>query len=110
MGRRGLSGGLLFLLSFWLGFCQGFMDDADGDFDSGGDGADGFSALAAGQDRGALVVVDHRASTAESDTAVSPARTWRTFIKRTSSEREHRLTPGRRFPRGQRSETRSFTC
>ena len=81
MGRRGLSGGLLFLLSLWLGFCQGFMDDADGDFDSGGDGADGFSALAAGQDRGALVV-DHGASTTEPDTAVSPARTWRAFIKR----------------------------
>jgi hypothetical protein len=41
------------------------MDDADGDFDSGGDGADGFSALAAGQDRGAFVVVDHGASTAD---------------------------------------------
>jgi hypothetical protein len=65
LGRRGLSGGFLFLLSLWLGFCQGFMDDADGDFDSGGEGADGFSALAAGQDRGAFVVVDHGASTAD---------------------------------------------
>ncbi|MFI6796304.1 hypothetical protein [Streptosporangium canum] len=35
------------------------MDDADGDLDAGGDGADGFPALAAGQDRGAFVVVDH---------------------------------------------------
>ena len=31
------------------------MDNADGDFDPGGGGADGFSALTAGQDRGPLV-------------------------------------------------------
>lgn len=37
------------------------MDDADGDFDSCGDGADGFAALAAGEDGGAFVVVDHGA-------------------------------------------------
>lgn len=35
------------------------MDDADGDFDSGGDGADGFRAFAAGEDGGVFVVVDH---------------------------------------------------
>ncbi|WP_170222943.1 hypothetical protein [Nonomuraea turkmeniaca] len=63
-------GGVLFLLSPWLGFCQGSMDDADGDFDSGGDGVDGFSALAAGQDRGSFVVVDHGAAPAP---AVFPA-------------------------------------
>jgi hypothetical protein len=36
------------------------VDDADGDLDSGGDGADGFAALAAGEDGGAFVVVDDR--------------------------------------------------
>jgi len=36
------------------------VDDADGDLDSGGDGADGFAALAAGKDGGAFVVVDDR--------------------------------------------------
>lgn len=39
------------------------MDDADGDLDAGGDGADGFAALAAGKDGGAFVVVDHGAVT-----------------------------------------------
>ncbi|MBB5782007.1 VOC family protein [Nonomuraea jabiensis] len=34
------------------------MDDADGDLHPGGDGADGFPALAAVEDRGAFVVVD----------------------------------------------------
>ncbi|MFD8562685.1 hypothetical protein ACFV1N_35855 [Streptosporangium canum] len=43
------------------------MDDADGEVDSGGDGADGFSALAAGEDGGALVVVDHRPTAADLD-------------------------------------------
>ncbi|MER6512903.1 hypothetical protein ABT158_39270 [Nonomuraea sp. NPDC001636] len=33
------------------------MDDADGDGDRGGDGADGFTAFAADQDAGALVGV-----------------------------------------------------
>lgn len=34
------------------------MDDADGDADASGDGADGFTALAAAEDGGAFVVVD----------------------------------------------------
>jgi hypothetical protein len=45
------------------------VDDTDGDFDSGGDGADGFAALAAGEDGGAFVVVDH--GTAAADPAAS---------------------------------------
>jgi hypothetical protein len=36
---------------------QGLVHDADGDFDTSGDSADGFPALAAGEDGGALVVV-----------------------------------------------------
>jgi hypothetical protein len=56
--------GLLVPLGLWLGFGQGFVDDADRDLDPGGDGADGFSALAAGQDRGAFVVVDHGSAAA----------------------------------------------
>jgi hypothetical protein len=36
----------------------------DRDLDSGGDGADGFAAFAAGQDGGALVVVDQRSAAA----------------------------------------------
>ena len=40
------------------------MHDADGDFDAGGDGADGFPALAAGEAGSALVVVDDGAPTA----------------------------------------------
>ena len=47
-----------------LGAGQGLVHDADRDLDSGGDGADGFAAFAAGQDGGALVVVDHRAAAA----------------------------------------------
>ncbi|MER7133119.1 hypothetical protein [Streptosporangium saharense] len=35
------------------------MDDADGDLDADGDGADGFPALAAAKDGGTFVVVDH---------------------------------------------------
>jgi hypothetical protein len=45
------------------------VDDAYRDFDSGGDGADGFSALAAGQDRGAFVVVDHGSAAADAAAA-----------------------------------------
>lgn len=41
------------------------MDDADGDFHSGGDGADGFAALAAVEDRGAFVVVDNGSAAAD---------------------------------------------
>jgi hypothetical protein len=41
-----------------LGACEGLVDDADRDFDSGGDGTDGFPALTAGEDGGALVVVE----------------------------------------------------
>lgn len=41
------------------------MDDADGDLDAGGDGADGFPALAAGEDGGAFVVVDHGSAAAD---------------------------------------------
>lgn len=48
------------------------MDDADGDLDAGGDGADGFPALAAGQDRGAFVVVDH--GSAATDPAAAAGR------------------------------------
>lgn len=66
--------GLLVPLSL-SGLGQGFVDDADGDFDSGGDGADGFSALAAGQDRGAFVVVDH--GSAAADPAATARRTAR---------------------------------
>ncbi|MGN9846561.1 DUF4158 domain-containing protein [Nonomuraea sp. H19] len=40
------------------------MDDADGDLHSGGNGADGFAALAAAEDRGAFVVVDNGAAAA----------------------------------------------
>lgn len=40
------------------GVGQGLVHDADGDLDAGGDGADGFPALAAGEDGGALVIVD----------------------------------------------------
>jgi hypothetical protein len=45
-----------------LGVCEGLVDDADGDLDAGGDGADGFPAFAAGEDGGTLVVVDHGAA------------------------------------------------
>lgn len=48
-----------------LGVGQGLVHDADRDLDSGGDGADGFAAFAAGQDGGALVVVDHGAAAAD---------------------------------------------
>ncbi|MGV9774901.1 hypothetical protein [Streptosporangium sp. NPDC003464] len=48
------------------------MDDADGDLDAGGDGADGFPALAAGQDRGAFVVADH--GSAATDPAAAAGR------------------------------------
>ena len=41
------------------------MDDADGDLHSGGDGADGFPAPAAVEDRGALVVVDDGSAAAD---------------------------------------------
>jgi hypothetical protein len=41
------------------------VDDADRDLDAGGDGADGFPALTAGQDRGALVVIDHGSAAAD---------------------------------------------
>lgn len=34
------------------------MDDADGDLYVGGNGVDGLPALAAGEDRGAFVVID----------------------------------------------------
>ena len=47
------------------------MDDSDGDLDAGGDGADGFAALAAGQDRSALVVFDHGPATADPAAATS---------------------------------------
>jgi hypothetical protein len=36
-------------LGVGLSACEGLVDDADGDLDSGGDGADGFAALAAGE-------------------------------------------------------------
>jgi hypothetical protein len=39
-------------LLFLPGVGQGLMYDADGDFDAGGDGADGFPALAAGEESG----------------------------------------------------------
>ena len=41
------------------------MHDADRDLDSGGDGADGFAAFAAGEDGGAFVVVNFGASAAD---------------------------------------------
>jgi hypothetical protein len=41
------------------------VHDADGDFDADSDGADGFPALAAGEDGGALVVVDDAAPAAD---------------------------------------------
>ena len=47
------------------GIGQGLVHDADGDFDAGSDGADGFPALAAGEDGGALVVVDDGATAAD---------------------------------------------
>jgi hypothetical protein len=48
------------------------VHDADGDLDAGGDGADGFPALAAGEDGGALVVVDDGAPAAGA--ALAPGR------------------------------------
>jgi hypothetical protein len=41
------------------------VDDTDGDVDSGGDGADGFAALAAGEDGGTFVIVGDRAAAAD---------------------------------------------
>jgi hypothetical protein len=58
-------GGLLVRLGDGLGVGEGLVDDADGDFDSGGDGADGFAALTAGEDGGAFVVVDHGTAAAD---------------------------------------------
>lgn len=64
--------GLLFL----PGVGQGLVHDADGDLDAGGDGADGFPALAAGEDGGALVVVDE-APAASTGSRSYPAETSR---------------------------------
>lgn len=52
-------------LLFLTGVGQGLVYDADGDFDAGGDGADGFPSLAAGEDGGALVIVDDGAPAAD---------------------------------------------
>ena len=62
-GRFCPAGGLRLL--FLSGVGQGLVYDADGDADADGDGADGFPALAAGEDGGALVVVDDGAPAAD---------------------------------------------
>ncbi|WP_207620874.1 hypothetical protein [Streptosporangium minutum] len=48
------------------------MDDADGDLDADGDGADGFPAPATGEDDGAFAVVDH--GSAATDPAAAAGR------------------------------------
>src|SRR5665811_926293 len=45
---------------------EGLVDDADRDSHCGGDGADGFAACAAGENGGALVVVDDWSSAPDS--------------------------------------------
>src|SRR6516165_9788593 len=72
------------------GLGQGLVHDADRDLDPGRDGADGLSTLAAGQDGGALVVIDHGASAATRPrlrAASSPFLVLRTMSRRRSSAR-----------------------
>jgi hypothetical protein len=58
-------------LLFLPGVGQGLVHDADGDLDAGGDGADGFPALAAGEDGGALVGVSAVLTTNPTDMSLA---------------------------------------
>ncbi|MFI7423702.1 hypothetical protein [Nonomuraea sp. NPDC049684] len=63
--RRMVSGSRWLVSKGPLSGCEGLVDDTNRDLHAGGDGADGFPARAAGEDRGALVVVDHRGAAAD---------------------------------------------
>ena len=48
---------------------EGFVNDADGYAEGGGDGSDGLSAFVSGEDGGSFVVVDDGASSPDTTVA-----------------------------------------